>query len=134
MSKSLSLPSIAGKSAAFGIGGWAAENLLFGPRYSAIFQGAHVPFLPIYAIGGLAISAAQPKLSKFSAIGRGVGYAAIGALVEFLGCQVDRELMKSAAWNYGQHDALARATEGCVDWQHTALWGVMGLVAEKIAE
>jgi len=126
------LKSTIGKGAAFGVAGWAAENVLFGPRYSSAFKGAHVPFLPIYAIGGLALSYAIPKLESWSAIGRGATYAAIGTLTEFLGAQIDRELLHTQSWNYGQRDELARVTEGATDWGHAALWGALGLIAEKV--
>jgi hypothetical protein len=47
--------AFAGKTALYGVGGWAIENMIFGPRFSAWFNRAPVPFLPVYAAGGAAL-------------------------------------------------------------------------------
>ena len=116
----------------FGIAGWAAENVFFGPRFSGAFGKHHVPFLPVYALGSLAMLAIAPKISRWSPLARAAVYATTGGVVEFLGAQVDRELLKKRSWNYEANDALSRATEGAVDWSHAALWGGLGLLGEKI--
>lgn len=116
----------------FGIAGWAAENVLFGPRFSGAFGKHRVPFLPVYAIGSMAMMAIAPKISKWVPLARAAVYATTGGVVELLGAQVDRELLKKRSWNYEANDALSRATEGAVDWSHAALWGALGLLGEKI--
>jgi uncharacterized membrane protein len=124
---------IIAKVTMFGVAGWVAENALCGDRYSAIFRGHKVPFLPIYAAGGLAVTTAAPYVSKWPTLARGFAYAILGTAVEYVGCQIDRELLHGRSWDYGNRDALARSSEGCVNFSHSALWGGLGLVAEKFA-
>lgn len=121
------------KTTLFGVAGWAAENVLFGPRYSAVFQGHHVPFLPIYAAGGLAMLTVAPKLAERSTLTRALAYAAIGMAVEYTGCRLDRDVFDARSWDYGARDGLAVSTDGCLNWSHSALWGGLGLLAEKFA-
>jgi uncharacterized membrane protein len=121
------------KTLLFGVAGWAAENLLYGPRYSAVWQGHHVPFLPVYAAGGLAMLAVAPHLTSVPAIGRAGIYAAMAAGLEYTGCQIDRKILQGRSWDYRKSDGLAKQTDGCVDWNHTALWGLLGLLGEGVA-
>lgn len=122
------------KVAAFGVAGWALENALCGDRYSSLFRGQRVPFLPIYAVNGVALTAAAPYVSSWPTLGRGLAYASLGTLVEYIGCQIDRKLL-SQRTTFGPggfgNDALARASDGCVNFTRSALWGGLGLVAEK---
>jgi uncharacterized membrane protein len=116
----------------FGIAGWVVENALCDQdRYSALFQGHKVPILPVYAANGVALTALAPYVSSWPTLARGLSYAVIGTAVEFLGCKIDRELLHSRSWDYKSADALARSSEGCVNFAHSALWGGLGLVAEK---
>ena len=132
MQKTTTTEAVVAKAALFGVAGWAAENLISGGgRYSPAFQGKHVPFLPSYAVGGLAVMSAAPYIEDWPMPVRAVTYALLGAAVEFAGCQIDRRVYEARSWDYGGSDALAKATAGCVDWKHTALWGVLGVVAEK---
>jgi uncharacterized membrane protein len=131
MAKS-TLGEIAAKAAAFGIAGWVAENALSDhDRYSALFRGARVPFLPVYAVGGVTLTGAAPYFEGWPTLARGLAYAVLGTAVEYAGCQVDRKLLQSRSWDYGQRDALARASDGCLNFAHAALWGGLGLIAEK---
>ncbi len=125
--------AVVAKTALFGVAGWAGENVLFGPRYSPVFQGHRVPFLPVYAAGGLAMMAAAPHVAGWSMLARAAVYAAIGTSIEYAGCRLDREVFEARSWDYGQLDGLADSTDGCISWRHTALWGVLGLVVEKVA-
>jgi uncharacterized membrane protein len=124
---------IISKVAAFGVAGWLAENAICGQeRYSAIFRGAKIPFIPIYAVNGVALTAAAPYVSRWPMIARGITYALLGTAVEYAGCQIDRQLGSGQpAWDYGRNDALAVSSGGCVTFMRSALWGGMGLVAEK---
>jgi len=131
MTANTTTEAVVAKSALFGVAGWAAENALFGHRYSAVFHGHRVPFLPAYAAGGLAVMATAPHIESWPLLGRAVAYGLLGTAVEFIGCQIDRKLMDARSWDYGGSDALAKATGGCVDWKHGALWGLLGVVAEK---
>lgn len=122
------------KVAAFGVAGFLLENALCGDRYSALFGSQKVPFLPIYAANGVALTAAAPYISNWPTLGRGLAYAAVGTAVEYAGCQIDRHLLSqhaSFAPGYGGPDALARASDGCVNFTRSALWGGIGLIAEK---
>lgn len=125
---------IIAKVSVFGFAGWVAENALCGQdRYSAIFRGAKVPFIPIYAVNGFALSAMAPFVSKWPTLARGLAYALVGSAVEYAGCQLDRQLLSGrATWDYGRNDALARSSEGCVSFTRSALWGGVGLLAEKV--
>jgi len=125
--------AVVAKAALFGSAGWAGENLLYGPRYSPVFQGHKVPLLPVYAAGGLAVIAAAPHLAARSVLLRAVVYAAIGTGIEYAACQLDRRVFDARSWDYGDVDDLAEKTDGCVSWRHTALWGGLGLLAEKFA-
>ena len=121
------------KTALFGTAGWAIENLVAdAPRYSSVFAGHKVPFLPIYAAGGLAVLGAAPHLAKNSLLMRAIAYAVIGTAVEYAGCRLDRKVFDSRSWDYGTVDGLASRTEGCLSWKHAALWGGLGLLAEKL--
>lgn len=131
MNPNTTTEAVVGKAALFGVAGWAAENLLFGQRYSSLFHGHHVPFLPVYAVGGLAVMATAPHIEDWPLPIRAVAYALLGTAVEYAGCQFDRKMLDSHSWDYGVSDKLAIATAGCVDWKHSALWGVLGVVAEK---
>jgi uncharacterized membrane protein len=133
LAKTTTPEAVVAKTAAFGVAGWIGENLLFGPRYSPVFQGHRVPFLPVYAAGGLAVVTAAPHVARLPTLARGVLYAAIGTAIEYGGCQLDRRVFDARSWDYGKIDGLADETDGCISWRHAALWGVLGLVAEKLA-
>lgn len=117
----------------FGVAGWVAENALCQQdRYSAVFRGAKIPFLPIYAANGFVLTAAEPYVSKWPIFARGLAYSVLGTAVEWLGCKIDRQLLNTPAGVYGQSDSLSRLSEGCVDFTRSVLWGGMGLIAEKV--
>ncbi len=131
MAKS-NMGDILAKGTAFGVAGWVAENALSdSDRYSALFRGHRVPFLPVYAFGGIAMTSAAPYLDKWPTLARGLAYAILGTGIEYVGCKIDRELLHARSWDYGQRDTLSRASEGCLNFAHAALWGGLGLIAEK---
>jgi len=119
------------KVAAFGVIGWALENALCGDRYSSLFRGQKVPFLPIYAANGVALTSAAPYVANWPTLGRGLAYAVLGTAIEYTGCQIDRKFLSMRTPTYGGDDALFRASDGCVNFTRSALWGGLGLVAEK---
>lgn len=131
--KTTTVPEVVAKAALFGFGGWAAENALYGKRFSAVFGEHRLPFLPIYAAGGLGILAIAPHVKRLPLPVRAVLYAGLLGGLEYAGCQIDRKFLKNRAWDYGKSDALAKETKGCVDLKHAFLWGGLGLLAEKIA-
>ena len=123
------------KVAIFGVAGWLAENALCGQeRYSSLFRGAKIPFMPIYAVNGVALTAIAPYVEKWPTLARGLTYSILGTAIEWVGCQIDRKLLSSQSWDYGRNDALANLTVGCVSFTRGALWGGMGLIAEKVAD
>jgi uncharacterized membrane protein len=131
MAKS-SVGDIIAKATAFGVAGWVAENALSDhDRYSALFKGHRVPFLPVYAFGGIAMTTAAPLVGKWPTLARGLAYAILGTAIEYVGCKIDRDVLHNRSWDYGQRDALARASDGCLNFAHAALWGGVGLIAEK---
>jgi hypothetical protein len=119
------------KVAAFGVAGWALENALCGDRYSSLFRGQKVPFMPIYAVNGVALTYAAPYISNWPTLGRGLAYATLGTTIEYVGCLIDRKFLSQRVGIYGGSDALARLSDGCVDFTRSALWGGFGLIAEK---
>lgn len=125
--------AVVAKAALFGVAGWAGENILHGSRYSSVFQGHKVPLLPVYAAGGLAVIAMAPRIAGKSMLFRALVYAALGTAIEYAACQLDRKVFDGRSWDYGKIDGLAKSTDGCLSWQHTALWGGLGLLAEKVA-
>ena len=132
-SATTTVEAVVAKAVLFGVGGWAGENILYGPRYSSVFQGHKVSFLPVYAVGGLAVIATAPRLAGKPTLLRAIVYAAIGTAIEYAGCQLDRKIFDGRSWDYGKIDGLAKSTDGCISWRHAALWGGLGLLAEKIA-
>jgi uncharacterized membrane protein len=125
--------AVVAKAALFGVAGWAGENILYGPRYSPVFQGHKIPFLPVYAAGGLAVIATAPRIAGMNPLLRALIYAGIGTAIEYAGCQLDRSVFDGRSWDYGDIDGLAEQTDGCISWRHSALWGGLGLLAEKLA-
>lgn len=126
------LSTVPGKAAVAGVLGWAGENALYGPRYSQVWRGRRVPFLPVYAAGGGAVAALAPRLAGLPFPVRGAIYGATAMGIEFLGCQIDRRFFGARSWDYEGKDALAEKTGGCVDWKHSLLWAGIGLLAEKL--
>ena len=125
---------IIAKVTMFGVAGWVAENALCRTdRYSSVFRGAKIPFMPIYAANGMVLTAAAPYVAKWPILARGLAYSILGTAVEYVGCRIDRALLSGQpSWDYGRNDAIARLSDGCVDFTRSALWGGMGLVAEKV--
>jgi hypothetical protein len=67
-----------------GVAGWLLENLLIKRYDSPAFRG--VPFLPIYASGGLAVALLAPRLEGLSTLERFTAYGvALSALEEAAG-------------------------------------------------
>lgn len=124
---------IIAKVTMFGVAGWVAENALCQQdRYSTLFRGAKIPFMPVYAANGVVLTTAAPYVSKWPVLARGLAYAILGTAVEYAGCKIDRQLLGGRSASYGSVDALTRLSEGCVNFTRSALWGGMGLIAEKV--
>ena len=128
------LGDIVQKVALFGFAGWVAENALCGgERKSAVFRGANIPFMPLYAANGVVLSGIAPFVSKWPVVARGLTYSLVGSVIEFVGCHIDRQLIaQQPSWDWGRDDTLARASDGCVSFLRSAVWGGMGLIAEKV--
>ncbi len=118
MAAKVNIGDIVQKMALFGVGGWVAENALCEQdRYSSVFRGAKIPFMPVYAANGVALTAIAPF---------------VDTMVEFAGCYIDRSVLGGKAGSFGSVDALTRLSDGCVNFTRSALWGGMGLIAEKM--
>jgi len=124
---------VATKGAFFGIAGWALENVVFGPRYSAVFGAARVPFLPVYAIGGSAALMIAPSLKASNVPWplRAAAYAALLSGIEYAGCQFERRKLGACSWDYTDQKC-ASPREGCIDLPHALLWGALGLLLERM--
>jgi uncharacterized membrane protein len=120
------------RGAAYGFGGWMLENSAIGPRYSSLFGGLAVPFLPVYAAGGLAVHAAAPVLKNWQMPwwGRALAYAAGLSAIELVGCRFDRDVLHGCAWDYSGNRCIA-PERGCIDLKHALLWGALGLAVER---
>jgi uncharacterized membrane protein len=133
MASKVNIGDIVQKMALFGVGGWVAENALCEQdRYSSVFQGAKIPFMPVYAVNGVVLTAVAPYVDNWPILARGFAYGILGTLVEYAGCQIDRRVLSGKAGSFGSTDALTRLSEGCVNFTRSALWGGMGLIAEKL--
>jgi hypothetical protein len=121
-----------GRALAFGFLGWALENALFGPRYSKALGGRRlgIPFLPVYAAGGLAVGFLRPRLAGTGFPGRALAYGAALSGVELLACALDREAGGRWSWNYARNPPLL----GCVDLKHALAWGVLGAFAHGLED
>ena len=123
------------KVALFGGAGWLAENAVCPQdqyRYSSLFGGFKIPFMPIYAVNGVALTGVHPYISKWPWLARGLVYSALGTGIEWVSCQIDRKLIGGRSWSYGSNEALAVATGGCVSFTRSALWASLGLISEKV--
>jgi len=107
-------------AAATGLAGWALENVVFGARYSHLLPG--VPLLPIYAVGGAAISLAEPALRPVPTVGRALVYAGGLAALEASAGAIERAKGRTS-WDYDGSPA---------DVPHAFVWGLLGLVAEAM--
>lgn len=106
-----------------GVAGWALENALFGPRYSQIFgQDVRVPFLPVYAAGGVALALAAPHLQTLAWPVRGAAYGAMLTGIEGLSGLAERAQGRMS-WDYGG---------GVIDLPHAVAWAALGLLAEPL--
>lgn len=116
----------------FGFAGWALENTLYKPRYSAAFKGRKVPFLPVYGVGGVAVALMSPTIVGFSILGRAFLYGGALTGVEYAACRVDRSLGR-CSWDYDRGCATGdgKSGQGCIELKHSAAWAGLGLIAEQ---
>jgi hypothetical protein len=112
----------------FGAAGWALENWLFpgdnggAGRYSKLFGGRKIPFLPVYGLGGLMLGPAASR--RKTTAGRFVTYAVAFTGVELIAGALDRMPGNGApSWDYDGNE---------VDVFHAAAWGALGLATEGI--
>lgn len=121
------------RAGVYGVFGWMLENTLWGPRYSSLFGGIAVPFLPVYAIGGLVAEASASRLKEAGLPwwGRALAYGAGLSAIEYAGCRIDRGVLGGCAWDYTGNRCLEPA-RGCVDLKHAIAWGMLGLAVEKL--
>lgn len=126
---------IAAVFALSGILGWVIENAAVGasgPRYSRLFGGLKVPFLPVYGAGGVALSMTSSRLrSKGLSIGkRAAVYAGLSTLTELAACGLDRAT-GGEQWNYTGETAADEL--GCVSLPHTAAWTALAFAMEPLS-
>jgi uncharacterized membrane protein len=105
--KAVKASELAASAMLFGMGGWAIENVLSKePRYSALFKGEKVPFLPVYAFGGAAVMLLSPRLrdADLPWYARAAIYAGTLSGDEYVGCFLDREVLEACSWDYSRKD------------------------------
>lgn len=109
-----------------GFAGWAIDNAYTGSHmgYSWVTGGEKtgIPWMPVYAAGGIALSEIVPRVQGWSAPERVLAYGlSLGAL-EWGACKLDRSLGR-CSWNY---------SGACTDVEHIAAFGVLSLILEGI--
>lgn len=108
---------------AFGFAGWLLENVYREkPAFSKAFGGAKVPFLPVYAIGGLSVLLLSEKIKDYEAWQRFIIYAAATTGVEFVAGQIDRMDGKKPSWDYDG---------AVVNLGYSLMWAGAALAIEK---
>ena len=115
----MNLAKLALVAAGAGVAGWVIENTVAPPRNARLVPG--LPFLPVYAAGGVAIALLAPHLQNQGPAARAVIYGSTLTGLEYATCKLDRAT-GGKTWDYGG---------GCIDLPHAALWAVMGLLAES---
>jgi len=114
-----------------GTAGWAIEYAWEGkPRYSAIFRGVPVPFLPIYGFGAGLVNFLWPAIAGWPLLVRGLGYALALTGLEWIGCQIDRAL-GACSWDYTGNRCRVHGV-GCINVRHAGAWALLGLGAERL--
>lgn len=106
-----------------GVLGYALENAFTGEARKSALVPAGVPFLPIYGAGFALLGEMAPKLKAYPLETRAAVYAATFTALELAACQAERADGR-VSWAY---DAGA-----CVDLPHATLWGLLGLLAERV--
>lgn len=106
--------------------GWVIENALAPgeQRFSSAF-GLHLPLLPVYGAGGVAMALAAPRVRGLPLIARAALYGAALTAVEFAACRLDGATL----WNYARDDGAASP---CVDLPHSLAWTAAALVVEPL--
>ena len=107
-----------------GIAGWTIENVKRGPTFSKAFNGAKVPFLPVYAVGGAAVLLLLPTVAPLPIWQRFIIYGAVATAVEATAGFVDRLDGDIPSWDYDG---------SIVDLRYSALWAVGALLVEQLA-
>lgn len=112
----------------FGAAGWALENWLWPEdnggqgRYSKLFKGWKVPFLPVYGLGGLLLGPAAARRKTMG--GQFLTYAAAFTGAELIAGALDRMPGNGKpSWDYAGSE---------IDLKHTLAWGAVGLAAEAL--
>lgn len=92
--------AVVGSFVLFGVAGWVIENVKRGPTFSKAFNGARVPFLPVYAFGGLAVVAAAPYIRNLPIWQRFFLYGVATTAVEGIAGIIDRVDGDRPSWDY----------------------------------
>jgi hypothetical protein len=120
---SINWASLALVAVGAGVAGWAAENTLFGSRYSAAFGNRKVPFLPVYAAGGALVYAVAPLISDLHPLARAAVYGATFTGLELVAGLTEREQGKTS-WAYGP-------TGEPISLGHSLMWAGLGMLTEQ---
>lgn len=115
------LSRVAFTALATGVGGWALENALFGPRESHHFPG--VPFMPVYAAGGAVIALLEPRVSQMNLLTQALIYGGTLTAIEGAAGVLERADGRRS-WDYDGSP---------IDLGHAAAWAVLGTLAGQLA-
>ncbi len=108
---------------AFGVGGWVFENVVRGPTFSKAFNGAKVPFLPVYAFGGVTVLIIAPKVAHLPVYQRFLVYGAATVGVEAIAGIIDRMDGDKPSWDYDGSP---------VNLKYAVLWAGASMAIEQM--
>jgi len=108
-----------------GVGGWAIDNAYTGPHhtgYSWVMGGQEtkIPFMPVYAVGGITLSQIVPFVQERSFFERFAIYGSSLGFVEWSACKLDRSLGRRS-WDY---------SGSCTDIEHIVAFGLVAMLIE----
>ena len=108
----------------YGVLGWLIEMAWTGgPRYSRALGGPDlaIPFLPVYALGGVVVGHLSPKMRGKGPLERLITYGLALTGVELGACAIDR-WTGGESWSYDGD---------CIDLEHSIIWTALALATES---
>jgi hypothetical protein len=110
----------------FALGGFIGsllENMMTGEVRRSALVPEGIPFLPIYGAGLVVVTELAPKIKERPIEARAAVYAATLTALELAACQIERADGR-VSWAYDKG--------ACVDVPHATMWGLLGLLAERL--
>lgn len=107
----------------FGVAGWTIENVRRGPTFSKAFNGARIPFLPVYAFGGTAALLLSEKIADYPVWQRFLVYGISTTAVEAIAGAIDRLDGSKPSWDYDG---------AVVDIKYSIMWATAAIIVEQL--